>query len=194
MEASGVALWACLPKTWRALMYPLPLLTSDVLVAAILGMLATAQLEAVSGSRPMPAASIPIVSEVLAPEGGAKCQCHSSNTKQEEETVELNYTTEEHPHQKQKKGRSAAKALKEPHSEAFSRESAVVKVARQAYFKTHWANFKEKCSHDLSSTFWDMASSTNLLGTKIHGGMVWLVRAQDCHQNCQGLPKGHPLL
>ena len=61
-----------------------------------------------------------------------------------------------------------AKAFKEPNHKAFSKESAVVKVARQAYFKTHQANFKEECSHDLSSTFWDMVSSMNLLGTKIH--------------------------
>ena len=43
-----------------------------------------------------------------------------------------------------------------------------MKVARQAYFKTHWADFDEESSHDLSSTFWDMAFSMNLLGTEIH--------------------------
>ena len=113
----------------------------------------------------MPATSIPIISEMLAPQG----QCCSCDLKQEEEeTVEPDHTTEEHPHQGVKEGRPVAKALKEPHHEAFSKESAVVKVARRAYFKTHWASFKEECSHDLSSTFLDMASSINLLGTEIH--------------------------
>ena len=101
---------------------------------------------------------------MLAPQG----QCCSSDLKQEEEeTVEPDHTTEEHPCQKWKGGRLAAKAPKEPQCEAFSKESGVVKVARQAYFKTHWANFKEEGSHDLSSTFWDMASSTNLLGNEV---------------------------
>ena len=67
-----------------------------------------------------------------------------------------------------KEGRPVAKALKEPHCDTFSKESAVVKAARQAYFKIHQTNFKEEGSHDLSSTFQDMASSTNLLGTKVH--------------------------
>ena len=62
----------------------------------------------------------------------------SSDLKQEEEeTVEPDHTTEEHPHWKQKKGRPVVKALKEPCCEAFSKESAVEKVARWAYFKTH---------------------------------------------------------
>ena len=150
-------------------MYPLQLLTGNMPWAAILGMLVTIQLKAVLGRGPAPAASIPFVSEMLAPQGGAKCQCHSSNLKQEEEeTVEPDYTTEECPHWKQKEGRPSAKALKEPHCRAFSKESAVVKAARQAYFKTHWVNFKEECSQDLSSIFQDKASSTNLLRTEIH--------------------------
>ena len=117
----------------------------------------------------VPAASIQIVLEMLAPQGGAKCQHHSSDMKQEEEeTVEPDHTTKEHTHQKCRKGKLQAKALKNPHHETFSKESAVVTVARWAYFKIHWANFEEEDSYDLSSTFWDMASSMNLLGTKIH--------------------------
>ena len=60
------------------------------------------------------------------------------------------------------------KVLNEPHQEAFSKELEVMKVARQAYYKAHQPNFKPEGSHDLSLTFQQMATSTNLLGTKIH--------------------------
>ena len=131
-------------------MYAIQLLTGDMPLATILGMSATTKLEA-NTTR------------------GAKCQCHSSDLKQEEEeTVEPDHTTEECPHYKWKEGRPVAKALKEPHHKAFSKESAVMNAATQAYFKTHQDNFKEEGSHDLSSTFWDMASSMNLLGTKVY--------------------------
>ena len=60
------------------------------------------------------------------------------------------------------------KALKEPHQEALSKESAVVKMARQAYYKANQPSFEQEGSYDLSSTFEQMASSTNLLGTEIH--------------------------
>ena len=138
VEAFGVALQACLPKTQGTLMYPLQLLAGNVPLAAILGMSATTQLEAVSDRGLAPAASIPIVSEMLAPEGGTRHWHHSSDLKQEEEeTVEPDHTTEECPHQKQKVGRPAAKALKDPCHKAFSKESAVVKAVRWAYFKTY---------------------------------------------------------
>ena len=131
-------------------MYPLQLLTSNVLLAAILGMSDTTQLEAVSGRGPAPAASIPIVWKILAPQEGTKCWCHFSDLKQEEETGEPDHTPEEHPCRKWQDRRAVAKALKEPCHEAFSKESAVVKVARWAYFKTHWANFEEEGSQNLS--------------------------------------------
>ena len=101
VEVFGVALQACLPKTCGALMYPLQLLTGDVLSATILGMLATAQKWAVADGGQTPAASIPNVSEMPAPQAGAKWWCHSSNQRQEEEeTVELDDTPEEHPPQR----------------------------------------------------------------------------------------------
>ena len=112
-------------------MYLLQLLTGNVPLATIQGMLATTQLEAILGRGLASAASIPIVWEMLAPQGGTKCWHHSSYLKQEEEeTVETDHTTEEHPCQNQKEGRLPAKALKEPCHEAFFKESAVVKVAR----------------------------------------------------------------
>ena len=43
-----------------------------------------------------------------------------------------------------------------------------MKKARWAYYNTCHSNFKQEGLHDLSSTFQEMASSTNLLGTEIH--------------------------
>ena len=48
-QTFGVTVQACLPKSHGALFYPLQMLTGgDVLLATILGMLATAQLKAVA--------------------------------------------------------------------------------------------------------------------------------------------------
>ena len=87
---------------------------------------------------------------------------------EEEETVDINDLPKEHPCHKQKEGRPVAKALKEPHWEAFSKELEVVKAASWAYYKAHQPNFEQEGSYDLSSTFQQMATSTNLLGTKLH--------------------------
>ena len=109
-----------------------------------------------------------------APLTDSKCQCHSSDQgvlvpkQEEEETAEFDNTPKECPHWKHKEGRLAAKVLKEPHQEAFFKELKVIKVARQMYHKTCWFNFKHKGSYDLSSTFWQMATSTNFLGMEIY--------------------------
>ena len=49
-------------------------------------------------------------------------------------------------HRKCKEG----KVLKEPRREAFSKESHIMKVARQVYQRTHQANFEQEGSYDLS--------------------------------------------
>ena len=72
VEASVMALWACLPETHGALMYPLQLLTSNVPLATILEMPATTQPQAVSGRELTSTASIPSVLEMPAPLRGAK--------------------------------------------------------------------------------------------------------------------------
>ena len=83
-------------------------------------MSATIQLWVVADGELAPIASIPGVLEMPAPLTGAECQCCSSDQgvlaprQEEEEMVEFDNTPKEHPHQKWKEGRSAAKALKEP--------------------------------------------------------------------------------
>ena len=122
---------------------------------------------------PAPAASILSVSEMPAPQGGTKC-CHLSSDQgeptlrqEEEETEDIDDIPEECLHHKWKEGRPTVKTLKQPCWEAFSKELEVMKVARQAYYKAHQPNFEQEGSYDLSSTFQQMATSTNLLGTEI---------------------------
>ena len=92
-------------------MYPLQLLTGDVLLATILGMSATTKLQAVVGREPMPAASIPSVLQMPAPHEGTKCWCHSSNLRQEEEEiVELDDTAKGMPSSKMERGEAGGKA------------------------------------------------------------------------------------
>ena len=86
----------------------------------------------------------------------------------EEETANFDDMPKEHLYRRQKEGRLVEKALKEPQREGFSKESDVVKEARQAYQKAHQANFEQEGSYDLSSIFFQMATSTNLPGTEVH--------------------------
>ena len=68
------------------------------------------------------------------------------------------------PHKKQK---PLARTLREAQSEAFSKDSEVVKGAQQTYQKTHKAMFDQEGSYDLTSVFWDMAWETGLLNVEI---------------------------
>ena len=97
---------------------------------------------------------------------GIKHQCHSSDQgvptprQDKEEAANFDDLPKEHPHRKQKEGRSVGRALKEPQREAFSKESDIMKVTRQAYQKIHQANFEQEGSNNLSSIFCQMATST----------------------------------
>ena len=174
VEAFGVAMGSCLPESQGALLYPLQLLTGNVLLAALLRMSVTAQLWVMTDEKPAPTAPIPRVLGMPAPPTGMKCQCHSLDQDvpapryEEEETLEPDYPPKGCPHWKRKEGRPVTKALKEPHHKAFSKELAIMQTARQVYFKTHYPNFEQEGLDNLSSTFWQMATSTNLLGNEIH--------------------------
>ena len=94
-------------------------MTSNVPLATLLGMSATTQLWAVADRGPAPAASIPSVLEIPVPQMGTKCQHHFSEQgvpapREEEEEMDINNLPEECPCHKQKEGRLAVKALKEP--------------------------------------------------------------------------------
>ena len=135
-QAFAEAFWAVM---W-ALMHPLQLLTSDVPLAALMGMTNVAQLQAMEGiiatlnvtpqlatmgRELLLTASPPTVPRMLTPPSRTKWQCPLSNQEaaasraEKEEVASLDISQEEHPHQKWKKG----------HQEAFSKDSEVVKVA-----------------------------------------------------------------
>ena len=82
--------------------------------------------------------------------------------------VDIDDIPEECPHKKWKEGRLAVKTLKELCQEAFSKELEVMKAARQAYYKAHQPNFEQEGLYALSSIFWQITTSTNLLGIKVH--------------------------
>ena len=60
-EVCGAVLWACPPDAYGVLMYPLQLLTGNVLLAIILGMPATTLQLATTGRDPMSTTSPPTV-------------------------------------------------------------------------------------------------------------------------------------
>ena len=175
-------------------MYPLQLLTDNVLLATMLGMPATTHQKAAAGRELMPAVSIPSVSETPAPLTSAKWWHHSFDQgvsmPRQEETEELDNTPEEPPHWKWKEGRSVVRPLKEYCQEAFSKESQLIRAARQGYYKTHQPNYECEGSYNLSSTFREMATSANLMGSEVHE--VWTsqkdLRATHCMAKTS--PKG----
>ena len=75
VEAFGVAMCACLPESHGALLHPLQLLTGNVPIAAILGMLATAPLWTIADRGLAP--PTPSVSEIPVLQVGTKYWCHS---------------------------------------------------------------------------------------------------------------------
>ena len=128
----------------------------------------------VVGRELMLAAFIPGVLEMSASLMGMKWQYNSSNQGasmtrlREEETAELDDTPKEPLHTKWKEGRPAVRPLKGNHQVVFSKESDLVRAARQAYYQTHWPNYELEGSYDLSSTLREMATSAYLMGTEVH--------------------------
>ena len=61
-----------------------------------------------------------------------------------------------------------SKVLKQSPSEAFSRDTSLVKETRKEYFKRHSYNFTAEGTCNLSEVFRQMAKSTELLGSVIY--------------------------
>ena len=172
-QAFGVPTWACPPEGHGALLYPLQILTHDVPLPTILGMSAIIQLLAKAGIGLVPIPPTPSVSGTPVPQVSGKCWCHSSDLsaptpkglrQDGEDTADDNEMPDKWSCRTNKEG----KALKVPRREAFSKESDIVKAARQVYWKIHWANFEQAGSYNLSSVFHQMATLTNLLDTKVY--------------------------
>ena len=94
--------------------------SSDMPLVALLGMLATTQLQVMADEEPAPTAPTPRVPEMSAPPTGTKCQHHSSDQdvlvprQEEKETVEPDYTSEECSHKKRKREGWWQRPLKNP--------------------------------------------------------------------------------
>ena len=63
---------------------------------------------------------------------------------------------------------SLVQTLKPSCTKAFSRDSVMVKEARQEFFSKHSYDFTTDGTHDLSRAFRQLAASANLLGTSIY--------------------------
>ena len=131
MEACSATWWACPLNAHGVLIYPLQLLTGNVLLAA---MLATTPQSTTVARQLLPAASPPTVSRIPAPPTGTK-QWHQSSDQEatpprpeEEEAAILDVTLEEHPHQRWKEGRPLARLLNENHQEAFKKTLILSKL------------------------------------------------------------------
>ena len=104
VEAFGLAMGSCSPECWGALLYPLQLLTGDIPLAVLLGMLATAQLQVTVDKNQHPQSPSQECQRYQHHQQAQKCQCCSSDQgvpalrHKEEEMVELDYTPKEHPH------------------------------------------------------------------------------------------------
>ena len=82
-----------------------------------------------------------------------------------------------------------ARSLKENHHKTFSKESELVRAARQAYYKTHQSNYEYIGSQDLSSTFREMATSTNLMGTEVQEVWTGQRDLEAAHHTAKASPK-----
>ena len=71
-------------------------------------------------------------------------------------------------HQRWKDRRPLAKLLKESCWEAFSKDSEIIKAARQAYHPSHKGMFTQEGSFDLTLVFQEMATSAGLLDSDVH--------------------------
>ena len=138
-EAFWAVMQACPPEAQGTFMYPLQLLTSNVLLAALMGMTTAAQLQDMEGITTTPKvtpqlatisrepalpASPPTVPRMLAHPSRTKWWCSSSDHEvaasraEEEEAASLYISQEEHPHWKQKERRplqnSSRRAIRRP--------------------------------------------------------------------------------
>ena len=68
----------------------------------------------------------------------------------------------------QRDGRPLAKLLKEICHEAFEKDSDLLWMTRQSYFKMHCPDFNHEGSHVLSHMFWEMATSAGFLDSDVH--------------------------
>ena len=134
------------------LLWPLQLLKGNALLAALLATIA--KLASPIG-RPTPTTPNPTMMETPTSPPGSKWCCCLSNQEAaslrsgQDEVAVLDVTPEEQPHQKQKDRRPLRRLLKESCWEAFSKDTEIIKAARQAYHPFHRGMFIQEGSYDM---------------------------------------------
>ena len=183
-------------------MYPLQLLTGNVPLATILGMLATTLQPATVGRELMSTAFPPTVSEMPAPPTGTKQWCCLSNQEattlrpEEEEAVGLDITPKEQFHQRQKEGWPLARLLKESHLEALGKDSKLFQVTRGCMSR-HTAStttMRGPTTFPTPSWRWPPPVASWALMSMGPGGMDWPKGLLGCSPCGKKFPKGHPFL
>ena len=75
---------------------------------------------------------------------------------------------EEHPSWKPKRGKAGSKGPKGTTLRSLLQRIRGHEGSQVGYYKAHQPNFEQEGSYGLCSTFWQMATSTNFLGTEFH--------------------------
>ena len=186
LEACVAALRACTIEAHGVLLCPLQLLMGNILPDSLL----TAGLQPAPLAREPPS-TVPLHQHLNChppPQelnggttiwGGGywtSCSCQRAYSSEVER--------EEAPHGAQRKP-----------LRGFCQDTDLVQATRQMYFEVHCPAFDQEGSHDLSSLFWEMITSANLLGSKIYKVKeVWAgwKELRFVHHAMRGLPKGLP--
>ena len=100
---------------------------------------------------PIPTSTHPAELAAPTPPMGTKQQCCSPNWEAASPTSgdgQARVTSEELSHQRQTNGKPLSKLLNVSHPEAFAKDSDLVQMTRQAYFRTHHPKFDCKVPHN----------------------------------------------
>ena len=77
-------------------------------------------------------------------------------------------SSEEPPHSKRRDEMPLHRALTGSQREAFTRDSDLVRKAREEHYKTNCPHYNHETSHDLMNIFWGMIMSAGLLSSQIY--------------------------
>ena len=196
---------ACLPEAHRVLMYPLQLLTGGILLVSIFGNASYHFTIGYSGQGTdlysFPTNSVRHINTpnwnqmaVLLIWPGSnhtktwgRGSCGARHHSRRVAPLKA----------KRREGRPLARLLKESHWEAFGKDTDLVWVTRQVYFKMHHPHYDHKGSNNLSHTFKEMATSAGIMGFDVHEVQEACTGQKDLwvtHHMEKSSPKGYPFL
>ena len=171
MEACGAVLWVYPPKACWVLMYPLLLLTGNMELASILGMLATTLQLATVGRAMTSTASQPTVSEMPASPTRTRMVAplawlggNHAKTRWRGNCGARHHSQRVAPLKAGSPGEASQGHLPGSFWEGLWSHWA----SRWVYFKMHHPNYDHEGSHDLSHTFKKMATFVSLMDSDVH--------------------------